>query len=111
MDRVDEFRRVIREILNRHTKIKYSRGDIERVAICDEEQDSYLVLSIGWDNNQRVHSIVFHLRIRDGKIWVEEDWTEEGVATDLLDAGIGKEEIVLGFHSEWKRPLTEFAVA
>ena len=30
-------RRVIKEILNRHAQIKYSHGDIERVAICDKE--------------------------------------------------------------------------
>ena len=111
MGRVDEYRRVIREILNRHAQIKYGHGEIERVAIGDVEQDSYLLLSVGWDNGRRVHSVVFHLRIRDGKIWVEDDWTEYGVAGELVDAGIAKEEIVLGFHSAKKRPLTEFAVA
>ena len=111
MDRVDEYRRVIKGILNRHSQIKYGHGDIERVAICDEEQDSYLLLNVGWDNGRRVHSVVFHLRIRDGKIWVEDDWTEYGVAGELVDAGIAKDEIVLGFHSARKRPLTEFAVA
>jgi len=111
MGRVDEYRRVIREILNRHAQIKYGHDEIERVAIGDEDHDSYLLLSVGWDNGRRVHSVVFHLRIRDGKIWVEDDWTEYGVAGELVDAGIAKEEIVLGFHSAKKRPLTEFAVA
>jgi hypothetical protein len=58
-----------------------------------------------------IDAVVFHLRIRNGKIWVEDDWTEYGVAGELVDAGIAKEEIVLGFHSAKKRPLTEFAVA
>ncbi len=110
MDRVDEYRRVIKEILNRHSQIKYGHGDIERVTICDEEQDSYLLLNVGWDKGRRIHSIIFHLRIRDGKIWVEDDWTEYGVAGELVDAGIANQEIVLGFHSARKRPLTEFAV-
>lgn len=55
--------------------------------------------------------MVFHLRIRDGKIWVEDDWTEHGVAGELLDAGISNDEIVSGFHSAEKRPYTECAVA
>lgn len=111
MDRVDKYREVIKEIMVRHAQIKYSHGDIERLAVCDLEKDSYLMLSIGWDNSRRVHSVVFHLRIRNGKIWVEDDWTEYGVASELLDAGISNEEIVLGFHSARKRPYTEFAVA
>lgn len=111
MDRVEEYRRIIKEILDNHAQLKYSHGEIELLPVCDEEQDSYLLLSVGWDGRRRVHSVVFHLRIRDGKIWVEDDWTEDGVAGELLDAGISNEEIVLGFHSAEKRPYTEFAVA
>ena len=25
-----------------------------------------------------------YVRIRDGKFWIEEDWTEDGIATDLV---------------------------
>ena len=110
MDRIADYKRVIGDILERHAQVKYSHGNIERVTIADDEQGSYLLLSVGWDNSRRVHSVVFHLRIRNGKIWIEDDWTANGVADELLEAGIGKEEIVLGFHSAKKRPLTEFAV-
>jgi hypothetical protein len=37
--------------------------------------------------------------------------TEEGLATDLLAAGVPNEHIVLGFHYPTMRPFTEFAVA
>ena len=50
-----------------------------------------------------------YLRIKEGKIWVEEDWTDLCVVDDLLAAGISKGDIVLGFHHPSKRPLTEFA--
>ncbi len=42
---------------------------------------------------------------------IEEDWTEGGIATDLLEAGVPKEDIVLAFHPPKMRPYTEFAVA
>lgn len=45
------------------------------------------------------------------KIWIEEDWTKQGIANDLLDAGVPAEDIVLGFQHPSKRPLTEFAPA
>ncbi len=44
-------------------------------------------------------------------IWIEQDWTENGIATELLKAGVSNEEIVLGFRHPKKRPMTEFAVA
>jgi hypothetical protein len=37
--------------------------------------------------------------------------TEEGVATDLLEAGVLKEDIVLGFRHPKIRQHTGFAVA
>ncbi|MEC4853839.1 MAG: element excision factor XisI family protein [Jaaginema sp. PMC 1079.18] len=44
-------------------------------------------------------------------MWIEEDWTEEGVATDLLQKGIGRGDIVLAFHPPHVRQYTEFAIA
>lgn len=111
MDTLENYRRMIKQLLYQHTQIGYSHGEIERLAICDEANNSYLLLAIGWDGNRRIHSVVFHLRIRDGKIWIEEDWTENGVAVELMEMGIPKDQIVLGFHSPFKRQYTEFAVA
>jgi hypothetical protein len=52
-----------------------------------------------------------HLEIRDGKIWILTDNTEEGIATELADAGIAKDRIVLGFYPPALREMGEFAVA
>ncbi len=51
-----------------------------------------------------------YVRLHNGKFWIEEDGLEQGVATDLLEAGVPKEDIVLAFHHPEIRPLTEFAV-
>ena len=45
-------------------------------------------MDIGWGNNKRVHDVIFHLRIDDGKIWIEWDGVETGIAQDLMEAGI-----------------------
>ena len=52
-----------------------------------------------------------HLQIRNGKIWIQHDGTDRPVADALLEAGVPKEDIVLGFHPENVRQYTEFAVA
>lgn len=41
---------------------------------------------------------------------VEPDGLEEGAAQELVEAGIPKEEIILGFFRPERRKLTEFAV-
>ncbi len=53
----------------------------------------------------------FQTPLKDGKIWIEEDRTEDGIATDLLQAGVSCEDIVLAFHPPRLRQFTEFATA
>ena len=70
-----------------------------------------MLMRVGWRGETRVRRSVFYLRLKDGKIWIEEDWTSEGVATELVAAGVPPEAIVLAFKPPELRPLTEFAAA
>ena len=47
----------------------------------------------------------------DRKFWIEEDWKEDWIATDLVRAGVPKEDIVLAFHEPGMRQYTDFAAA
>jgi hypothetical protein len=66
---------------------------------------------VGWENDKRVHGCLVHMDIIDGKIWIQRDGTEDGMALDLVRAGIPKQEIVLAFHPPHRRPYTEYAAA
>ena len=111
MDKLDTYRQILQSIVEKHAQYKISGDKLEAIPVCDTIHDNYMLLDIGWSKSGRVHGVVFHLRIRDGKIWVEEDGIEYGIAQDLLDAGIPKEDIVLAFYRPDRRALTDFAVA
>jgi hypothetical protein len=81
------------------------------VLVFDDEHNQYLLRRLGWGENSRIRQTDLHLAIRDGKIWIEEDWTEEGIATYLLEHGVPNHDIVLGFQPPQMRPFTEFATA
>lgn len=49
--------------------------------------------------------------LKGEKIWIQKDFVEQGVATDLMEAGVPKENIVLAFQAPYKRQFTGFAVA
>ena len=42
---------------------------------------------------------------------IKESITEEGIATELLNLGVPKEDIVLAFYPPQERKFTEFATA
>jgi hypothetical protein len=79
--------------------------------VVDQEQERFVLLELGWANGRRVNDVYLHVHLKGGKSWIEEDWTEDGFATELVAAGVPKGDIVLGFHPPERRHLTEFAVA
>ncbi len=110
MDNLDNIRKIIIESLTYYANLRYAAGKVNRLLIVDQDSDNYLILLEGWENRERVHGCLVHVQIIDNKIWIQRDGIEEGIATDLLAAGIPKSQIVLAFHPEHIRPYTEFAV-
>lgn len=111
MDSIDNYPIVIEKIINDYARLKYSHGQVERHTVFDREQNRYLLMIVGIDSGKMVHGCLIHLEIIDGKIWIHRDGTEEGIAGDLLAAGVPREKIVLGFYSPEKRKITDFAVS
>ena len=111
MEKIEKYREIIRETLMPLTKRKYSDRDVENEAVFDEKNDRYLIMSVGWEGNiRRIHGCLAHLDIINGKVWIQRDGTEDGIAYDLEAAGIPKSDIVPAFHSASVRPLTGYAV-
>lgn len=113
MDRIAYYRKTIKRILTE--TIEYigpadGKG-VEHKLLFDQERDSYALIAIGWEDEQRVLDIIILLEIINGKIWLQADNTDLVIGRDLEHAGISKDEIVLGIHPPNVRPYTEYAAA
>jgi hypothetical protein len=111
MDTLDNYRQIIEKILTEYARIPYAYGDIQRQTVFDRTSDHYLLMLVGREGIRRVHGCLVHVDIINSKIWIQRDGTEYGIARELLDAGVPKDKIVLGFRSPEMRKLTEFAVS
>jgi hypothetical protein len=110
---VPEYPKLIKQILIEYVELsnRHPNSDIETFLIVDEAKFHYIWMNLGWQNGERVTGMTVYVRVRDSKFWIEEDWTEDGIAIDLVRAGVPKEDIVLAFHEPRMRQYTEFAVA
>jgi hypothetical protein len=112
MDTLENYRQLIRKILTEYAQIPYAYGDIQTETVFDRESDHYLLVILGREHDdRRVHGCLVHIDIINGKLWIQRDGTEYGIANELVDAGVPKDHIVLGFRSPEIRPYTGFAVA
>ncbi len=113
MDKLTNYRSLIKKILTDYVELDNSQPTpgVETFVIFDEERDHYIWFNLGWTKERRVKAITVYIRLREGKIWIEDDWTEDGITLELLRAGVPKEDIVLGFQPPEMRQYTDFAVA
>ena len=110
MGTLASYRRIIKEILTEYSQIPYAYGDLQIQTVLDSDSDRYLLIILGRENDIRVHGCLVHVDIIDGKIWIQRDGTEQGIANELVAGGIPKEQIVLGFRAPHIRQYTGFAV-
>jgi hypothetical protein len=111
---VANFRQIIIDILTEYhalPSVGSPHDQIEEQLIIDTERDHYQILTIGYESGKRVYYPIFHLDIKDGKIWVQEDATDYDLVGKLEERGVPKSAIVLAFHAPGKRPYTGYAVA
>jgi hypothetical protein len=113
MDKLTEYPKLLKRILTEHVELcnRNPIPDFETFLVIDEQRGDYIWMNVGWQNKERVCGMTIYVRIRNGKFWIEEDWTEDGIATDLVREGVPKEDIVLAFHDPETRKYTDFAAA
>ncbi len=114
MDKTSKYRKIVVDCLKRYAaldSVVSPTDEIEEQLLLDTEHDHYQILTIGWENGKRVYYPVFHLDIKNGKIWVQEDATDFDIVGELEKQGVGKSDIVLAFHSPAKRRFSDYALA
>ena len=112
MDKLEKYRNYIKKILTEYHEWVLGSANLDRESclVFDEIHDQYFWLFMGWEGKKKIRNIQVHIPIKNEKIYIEEDWTEEGIANELLKENVLKEDIVLAFYDPETRNLTEFAV-
>ncbi len=111
MDKVTNYRRCIQEMLESWVSQGPVKEGVESQLLMDTHRDHYQWMRVGWNGSQRVYHIVMHLDIKAGKVWIQQNMTDEDIAQVLMEAGVAREDIVLGLQPAYKRGLLGFAMA
>jgi hypothetical protein len=111
MDKVSEYRQKIQQFLQEYARRSVSPSEnIEAQTVFDRAGEHYQVVHIGWQNQRRIYGCTMHLDIKNGKVWIQHNATELEIDRELVNLGIAKEDIVIGFHPPFLRQFTEYAI-
>ncbi len=111
MDRIIRYAKTVQEVIIEHQSFANQAGNQHYECVFDTANNRFLLVDVGWQNDERFYAIVIHIDIIEGKLWIQRDATEDGIVDALLAAGVPKDHIVLGYRSPFIRQFTEFAVA
>ena len=63
MDKLEKYRHYVIKIIDKYESYHPSCCDIEIQKVCDEKNDHYQVLNVGWHDNRRVYGCSLHIRL------------------------------------------------
>jgi hypothetical protein len=81
MPQHEYYRQILEKIVKRHAQFQPANGQIQTHAVCDRENDEYMVIDSGWnEKGRRIYDVVLHFRLQNGTVYVEGDNTEAEAA-------------------------------
>lgn len=100
MDNELKYADILTEVVRKESAIQPRSRGLKIHSVCDKESGNFLIIMTGWKKETWLNAILFHARLLDGKIVIEDDNFEEGLTPALLRAGIPPEDIMNGLSLE-----------
>ena len=112
MDTVVKHKNLVRRLLVEIADHFRQSNRWEILEAFDEEHGQYLLFTDGWQGEKREYGCFLHVEVKaNGRIWLRRDGTDLDFGQQLLDEGVAKSDLVLGFHSPRMREQSDFATA
>ncbi len=109
MEIIAKYRTAIESLLTDIEKGSYVIPEIKSTLVKDK--DHYLIIRMGWSNDQNLYSIIAHIAIVDQKIWIYMNNTEFNFEEELTEQGVSKEDIIFAEISPSQRQALGYSVS
>lgn len=112
MDKIEKYKNIIQKEFEYQQTIKIANApDIKRHLIINKDRTDFLLLNIGFQGKSYSHYPVFHVAIKKGQVIIYQDNTDIALVNILIEEGINKADIVLGYLTKFSQELSPYAVA
>jgi hypothetical protein len=113
MDKVTKYQNILKAYLEEYaaTVKPVNLQGVESKVITDIKNNNFQLVRIGWNGKQHIFNVVLHFDIINSKIWFQCNNTDRDVVDELMEQGVEKTDIVLGFQPPYARGFLGFATA
>jgi hypothetical protein len=112
MEKLIKYKAILSDFVEELAQAPFSvQLGLENQAITDTIHNHFQVITLGWDKDKFVFDIILHFDIKDGKVWIQQNWTDLLLDEELQKRGIERQDIVVGFLPPYAREQSGLATA
>ncbi len=98
MDRLKQYDRTVQELVEQYAADWKPHDGTSIEAVTDPEHGHYQIIRSGWKDGRFIHSCLVHFTVRGKTVQLLRNDTEVEWDRELIDRGVGPEDIVLAFR-------------
>lgn len=111
-DKLTKYKKILKELFKCQASLHFANEpEVEQQLIINKEETQFIIMVVGWYEEYYKHFALLHVQLKEGKVWLHQNNTDEDVGSILEEKGIPKSELVLGFFTPFERELSDYAVA
>lgn len=112
-NKTERYQAILQEVLEEYAQhIPVNLQQVDNQITIDSQRGHFQLVRVGWNGDQFIRNTVFHFDLKpDNKIWIQANWTDVDIALSLVERGVERTDIVLGFQPPRYRPYSGYAVA
>jgi XisI protein len=112
MDKALKYHHIISELFEEFINFWDNGDGVQRKSLYDEHSKTYTLVYYGWQDNKRyLHGIAFHLQLLDDEVWIHQNNTQYLIIDELVEKGIEKTDIVIGFIPNMVKKYTDSLIS
>jgi len=101
MDKIKKYQNILKKTLEKQANINIANmPKVKSTLIIDKDKKHYILLDIGWNNDEFIHDWVFHFELKGSKIYGHKNMTDFDIVAALIENGIDKKDIIISVLEE-----------
>ncbi|WP_445176423.1 XisI protein [Microcoleus sp.] len=98
MEKLAQYHQYVQTSITRYAEDDVSDDEVEVQLILDTERDHYQWMNVGWEHLTRIYRSIIHIDIKEEKIWLQQNLTDQNPAEELVEMGVPREDIIFGLQ-------------
>jgi len=96
MDRIKKYQEILKKTFVEHTKISIANmPNVKSELIINEAKTHFILIDIGWHEEEFIHDWVFHFELKDSKVYGHKNMTDFDIVGQLIKNGIAEKDIII----------------